>query len=234
MMPVSQHPPLPYLPTHHVEDTMLIDYAAGNLCEPVGLVVATHLALCPACRRAVADYEVVGGALLEDMAPEPLAAGSLEAMLAQLDDGEPAEAKPPERTSKRRPIAAPPVLPEPLRSYVGCDPAEIPWRPVIRGIDEFELPVRSGPTRTRLMRIRAGTAIPRHTHGGLELTLALAGGFHDQAGHYLRGDLSVSDPSVDHRPMADTDGDCLCLWVTEAPLRLTGPIGRLLNPFFRF
>jgi putative transcriptional regulator len=35
-------------------------------------------------------------------------------------------------------------------------------------------------------------------------------------------------------PTADDDGDCVCLAVTDAPLRLTGPIGRLFNPFIRF
>jgi putative transcriptional regulator len=31
--------------------------------------------------------------------------------------------------------------------------------------------------------------------------------------------------------VADEGQDCLCLAVTDARLRLTGPLGRLLNPF---
>ncbi len=49
-------------------------------------------------------------------------------------------------------------------------------------------------------------------------------------GHFLRGDLAEADGSVDHRPIADPGEDCLYLAVTDAPLRLTGPVGRLLNP----
>jgi putative transcriptional regulator len=84
------------------------------------------------------------------------------------------------------------------------------------------------------MRIRAGVSMPQHTHKGREMTLVLAGGFTDDTGHFLRGDLSLTDGTVDHVPTADDDGDCVCLAVTDAPLRLTGPIGRLFNPFIRF
>ena len=45
--------------------------------------------------------------------------------------------------------------------------------------------------------------------------------------------MSEADSHVDHRPVADEDEDCLCLIVTDAPLRLTGWLGRLLNPFIR-
>jgi putative transcriptional regulator len=62
----------------------------------------------------------------------------------------------------------------------------------------------------------------------------LAGGFSDGDGHYVRGDLSFSDGEVDHSPRADDDGECICLTVTDAPLRLTGPLMRFLNPFVRF
>ena len=56
------------MPFHHPQDNLLVDYAAGSLDEPVGLLVATHLALCPDCRLKVSEYEKLGGALLEEMA----------------------------------------------------------------------------------------------------------------------------------------------------------------------
>ena len=77
------------------------------------------------------------------------------------------------------------------------------------------------------MRVRAGKAVPQHTHEGNELTLVLEGSFHDELGRYARGDLAITDPTVEHRPVADEGQDCLCLAVTDARLRLTGPLGRL-------
>ena len=74
-------------PSHHPGDTLLIDYAGGALCEGASLAVATHMAFCPACRHAVAEMEAIGGALLDDLEPEPLSAGCLEALMALLKSG---------------------------------------------------------------------------------------------------------------------------------------------------
>jgi len=65
----------------------------------------------------------------------------------------------------------------------------------------------------------------------MEMTLVLAGGFSDDFGHYRRGDLATADASVAHRPIADLDEECICLVVTDAPLYLTGRVGRVMNLF---
>ncbi len=76
--------------------------------------------------------------------------------------------------------------------------------------------------------------MPNHTHGGNEMTLVLAGGFSDDTGHYERGDVSIADDELVHTPVADPGEDCICLAVTDAPLKLTGPIGRIVNLFMRY
>ena len=63
------------VPVHHPSEARLLDYASGALPEPMALLIATHLALCPACRRTVAELEAVGGALLEALPPEPVGRG---------------------------------------------------------------------------------------------------------------------------------------------------------------
>ena len=55
------------MPVHHPSEALLLDYAAGNQDEPVSLLVATHLALCPACRATVERFETVGGAMIEEL-----------------------------------------------------------------------------------------------------------------------------------------------------------------------
>ena len=213
------------VPVHHPSEARLLDYASGALPEPMALLIATHLALCPACRRTVAELEAVGGALLEALPPEPVAEDSLARLLARLDRLEPAAPAAPAS------LAAAPILPQPLCDYVGSLD-QVAWRhfgPVaearlLTGFEQFT---------TRLLRVGPGSALPHHTHVGSELALVLQGGFSDTTGHYLRGDVSEADSHVDHRPVADADEDCLCLIVTDAPLRLTGWLGRLLNPFIR-
>jgi len=61
----------------------------------------------------------------------------------------------------------------------------------------------------------------------------LRGSFSDADGRYQEGDFLVRGPDDEHRPVAAADGDCLCLAVMDAPIRLGGLLGRLANPFLR-
>ncbi len=215
-------------PTHHPTDERLLEYASGAAPEPVALLVATHLALCPLCRHEAEELESLGGALLEDLPPEPMAAESLQQVLARTER--------PEEPSEREPAArvdrADPMVPQPLRGYLDAPLSELPWRRV-GPIGEMQLLPEFPGLTTRLLWIRAGTAVPSHTHEGSELTLVLKGSFADEKERYLRGDVEEADSHIDHRPIADRDEDCICLAITDAPIKLTGRFGRLLNPFVR-
>lgn len=216
-------------PTHHPEPDMLMSYASGSLAEPMALLVATHLALCPRCRRQVMQYEVIGGALLEELPKEPVSTTALQQVLQRIQQ--------PSRTPEEAGSAVPPpreerLLPQPLRDYLGTDLDRLVWRG--RGkLREYRLLPQHDGFRTRLLKIRGGAAMPWHTHVGSELTMVFAGGFTDAHGHYRRGDVAVADATVDHRPVADMGEDCICLAVTDAPLRLTGFGAGLLNIFIK-
>jgi putative transcriptional regulator len=212
------------IPTHHPNEERLLDYASGALPEPLALLVATHLALCPVCRRTSRELEALGGALLETVTPEPLAADSLEHTLARLDQPAPEATLPPPGGDT--------TLPQPLRSYLGDGLDCLPWRRLGPIAEVRLLPAFKGLT-TRLLWARAGAAVPGHTHASSEMTLVLRGGFTDESGHFVCGDVEEADGSVDHRPIADEGEDCICLAVTDGPLRLTSRFGRLLNPFLR-
>lgn len=208
-------------PGYHPSPELLMDYASGALPEPVALLVATHASLCPACQAEIERLEALGGALFDSLDGEPLDAGSLDRALARLDlpDGPPVPAAA---------EAGDPRVPRPLRGYLGKSLGELDWKK--RGsVEEAALLTGHAGIKTRLLRIKGGTALPQHTHEGTEYTLLLAGGFSDAAGHYVKGDVAVADASVDHRPVADPGEDCLCLAVTDAPLRLTGRFGRYFN-----
>ncbi len=218
------------MPHFHPTEELLQAYAAGHLEEPLALLVATHSALCPQCRKQIADLERVGGALLDSLDPSAVSDSSLDAVLSQLDDA-PVEFDIP--LSKAQGETADLRVPQPLRDYLAGSLDEIEWRS--RGpVAEVPLLPEQEAFKTRLLKIKAGAAVPQHTHEGAEITMVLSGGFTDSHGHYLRGDVAVADTSVDHRPVADPGEDCLCIAVTDAPLRLTGPVGRWLNYFVRF
>jgi putative transcriptional regulator len=211
----------------HPAPELLIDYAAGALPEGPSLVIATHLALCPDCRREVARLEALGGALLESACEElPVSASCREQVMARLDTSAPMASEPVDLFLCR-------VLPAPLRHYVGCGLGDIKWEKLTRTVERVELGgCHEG--RAQLLRIKAGAPMPKHTHGGLEYTLVLQGNFRDESGLYRRGDLAVCDGSVTHAPVAGETEDCVCLVVTEGPLKLSGLMGKLISPFVRF
>src|ERR1700675_878803 len=71
---------------HHPSDVTLGAFASGTLDEARAVVVATHVAVCPQCRRAIRAFEHLGGAQLDATAPaEEMSAGALERAMARLD-----------------------------------------------------------------------------------------------------------------------------------------------------
>lgn len=216
---------------HHPADELLLDYAAGALGEGPALAVATHAAMCAECQEQVAVLEGVGGALLESIVGEPVADDLLDRTLAMLD----------------APVADPVAVmrvdddgseqvPEPLLSYIGRGLAHLAWRRVggiMTAVEEARLPLAAKNIKVALMRLKAGSLMPMHSHRGNEYTLVLDGGFSDGGHQYGPGDFVARDPSHEHQPVVDDDGECLCLVVLDAPLRLSGAMGRIINPFLR-
>ncbi|WP_375450679.1 ChrR family anti-sigma-E factor [uncultured Devosia sp.] len=209
---------------HHLNDDLVVSYAAGALSEGWSIAVATHLALCPSCRRRLAAAEAIGGSLLENLPAKVPAASSWDAVRARLSTPDVSDAPPA--------FPSTPVLPQPLRDYVGGDLGSVRWQALGKGASQLRIRTRDRSTQVRLLRIPAGRPVPEHTHGGRELTLVLSGSFHDGDGAtiFARGDIEDADASLTHTPTATPQGDCICLAVTDAPLRFSSWIVRLVQP----
>jgi len=208
---------------YHISDDLLVAYEAGGLAEGWSLAVATHLALCPHCRARSRQAAAIGGALIELLPPAEIEEDALASVLARLGSVEPAGRTPPVVGGSR-------VIPDPLRSYVG-DLPDIRWRRL--GMNSRHLLVETGDplTRVRLLCIPAGESVPEHGHRGRELTLVLAGRLIDGDVSFVRGDLEDADEALEHHPVAGPEEDCICLAVTNAPLRFKSRFVRLIQPF---
>jgi len=209
---------------HHLTDDLLMAYAAGSLPEAFDLMVATHLSLCDHCRARAESFDAVGGHVLDEPSEATqMAEGSLAATMALIANGAPTP-KP------GRPSGS--VLPAPLQDYVGGDVNAIRWKPIGMGVKQAILPTTREAT-ARLLFIPAGTAVPDHSHNGIELTMVLQGAFSDEVDHFARGDVEIADQDLHHTPTADITGDCICLAVTDAPLKFSKLMPRLFQPFLR-
>lgn len=211
---------------HHPSEELLLDYASGALGEGWSLAIATHLALCPACRTVVAEMEALGGSLLETIAPERLPDAAFDAVMARLDQA-PATSDPATKPPAGERM---PVLPQPLRRYAGGDVDVLNWRRLGLGAYQLLIPTADARVTARLLRIPAGKPVPAHTHRGLELTLVLAGAFSDFTGRYARGDFQEADETLEHQPHAAEGEDCYCLAVTDAPLSFKSLAARIAQP----
>jgi putative transcriptional regulator len=214
--------------THRPPEELLLGYASGSLPEPIALAVAAHAALCPETARQIRRLEGIGGTLLDGIAPAEMKADALDRALAQLDRTEPAPPKPIATPATRA------LLPAPVWPYIKGDLNNLAWRRRSADIDTAELITDSGKRSAFLLRVKAGHPVPRHTHRGLELTLVLTGAYCDAANCFVRGDIQIADPTIDHQPLAQEGEECICLVALEAPIWFTGPVGRLANPFVKF
>lgn len=207
---------------HHLNDDLLLDYAAGRLSEGWSLAVACHLAMCPQCREQLALAEATAGVMLEELAPVEGPDDSWEQLKARL-----VTAPQDNATPIRRPASA--TLPEPLRSYVGGDLDAIKWRN-LGNAKQVLIKTDDPSTQVRLLCIAAGKPVPEHSHGGRELTVVLKGSFHDEVDRFGPGDIEDADGSLTHQPVADEHEDCICLAITDAPLKFSSRLVRLVQP----
>ena len=208
---------------HHLSDQLLMAYSAGQLPEAFNLVAATHLSMCDECRAALGAFDAVGGAMVECANEVPVADASLEATLALI------ALQKPVADARAREAG---IFPAPLADYVGGDLNAVKWRSIGMGVRQAILPTEKGAS-VRLLHIPAGQSMPDHGHRGRELTLVLQGAFSDGVGSYNRGDLDIETEKTQHTPVAEAGLPCICLSATDAPLRFTGFIPRMLQPLFK-
>lgn len=224
---------------HHPGEETLLAYAAGTLEESTSIMVATHLSLCPACRATVRAAEAVGGELMETLQSMATVRTSVDDVLGLIDRPAPARTAATEVRSDVRVDSAAnsnqadTLLPQPLRQYVPGGIESLSWKWMGPGVRYARIFEDEQGARVGLMRIASGTRMPHHGHTDDEYTMVLAGGYTDSLGSYRRGDVESADTATVHQPVADDDGDCICLVVTRGELKPTGLFARLLQPLMR-
>jgi putative transcriptional regulator len=210
----------------HISDDILLGYAAGTLDEASSLLVATHLALCPHCRARNARADSLGGHLLDTMEASPVSATLRDAVLAKVRAGTAVA-----ETTRPIAVVANATLPDPLRSYLGGDIDSLQWKRLAPRVHQVSVPTADARSRARLLRFQSGLTVPAHGHNGRELTLVLSGSLCDRDTVLYRGDIAETDERTEHQPFAGAGEDCICLAVTDAPLRFKSTLARLLQPF---
>jgi putative transcriptional regulator len=236
-------------------DALLAGYAAGTLSVPMAALVAARLELKPADRAFVSALEAAYGVFLEEI--EPVALSERDRKLAEILTSENGRGQ--ARASSLRSALngetfngrsylgtnypdedeaeiidtvshglSGRTLPMSLQKLIGRELEDLSWRAAGNGIKQSIISA-DGMEEVSLVNWRAGHRTPTHGHFGLEAMLVLKGGFSDGIGEYRRGDVSVADESIEHKPIALPGEDCVVYVVREAPVKILGTMNRFIQ-----
>lgn len=206
-----------------LQDEWLLSYAAGALNPGRSLMVAAHLAYHDDLQEVVADAESVGGALLESMRSPDVSDQVLEQLMARLDDAAPEEISPVATDGRS--------YPQPLIDFIGTDMDSLNWRFMGPGMHNARLWNGPNDERLWLLKARGGIMVPEHGHNGEEWTLVLKGSYQTKLGQYGAGEIDIVNDDIIHQPIIDPDEECICLVMTEGPIRMQSLVGKLAQPF---
>ena len=213
--------------THHVSDELLLDYSSGALSEAWSIAVAAHLSKCSHCRATYSELEEVGGALLTGSSAGDVSDDIFENVLERLDDDKGFSA---EEAKKNAEWAGSFGIPTVVADYLPTNSTNLPWKSLGLGVNQIVLDTKDKSATARLLKIPAGKKVPHHSHHGRELTVVFSGGFTDVTGDYGPGDIQELGGDVEHQPWVREGEDCICLAVTDAPLKFSNVAVRLAQP----
>ena len=213
--------------THHLSEELLLDYSSGALSEAWSIAVAAHLSKCPRCRASHAKLEEIGGSLLTDSTPEELSDDIFSNVLDRLDE---VGASVGNEIRKNVGWASSYGIPSVVADYLAADTEKLPWKSLGLGVSQVVLETKDKSATARLLKIPAGKKVPHHSHNGRELTVIFSGGFTDETGSYGPGDIQEIHGNIEHQPWVRDGEDCICLAVTEAPLKFSNVAVRLAQP----
>ncbi len=217
--------------TEMTSEQLLMRYAAGALPPYESMMMAAHIALNEVARRRFKAYEAEGGRMVETLDPVSVTSACLNNVLSIIECGFATAPAPAKKEVSQD-------IPAPFRQLLekNCKNTQLVWETLADGVAKIDISLCGTEPRQRklrLLRLAPNRQTPVHGHHGYELTLVLEGSFADETGRYVQGDLIVLDnPELHHSPRAEAMG-CICLTLTQAPLRFTDPLVQLMNLFRR-
>lgn len=193
---------------------LLIEYASGCMDEAHALVIATHMALSPPARKIVADYEAVGGSLLNTHCkPVAMKEDARKCVMDKLEKLIPPCAPAPcskQGKNFSRDFLATPVC---LEKYI----ESTTWMTGDGGQKIIHVKTSCSGSKAHLVKITAQETVTPDTTRTGEIAVILQGALIHHAQSYKRGDLLILEKSVATTLLADSNDDCVIFTVRPSP-----------------
>lgn len=196
-------------------EQVLTDFALGKLSPAKHMVVRCQREMSLEVTSQLAFQEQIAAAFIEDIPSEELSTDFLAKALAELPQAD-----------NRNYMIDPDDLPPSLRNILGHKIQEMEWKNLVPGLALHDILGTSkyDTERLYLMKAGAGKKMPVHSHTGEEWTLILSGSYRIEDEQYSPGDLHIVDQDKTHQPIVDGEDDCICLVMTQGPLKPKGLI----------
>ena len=222
---------------------LLFEYAAGVLDEARRFMIDAHMQMSEHCKKDVELCEDLGGYLLvKDCGQAKMANDARDKMMAMLDKEVCQESKVCDDAQGQcmytvamlKSLGLSGELIEYLEQSCrsGCHPSG--WSKWNKKIKFMPVDAACSQSKIRLVRIAAGTQVPKHSHNGDEMTLVIKGHLADEYGEYGPGDLVVRQDGEMHAPKVSDEEDFICLSLTYHPVKMKCMFRRVFNIFHRF
>jgi len=213
--------------SHNVvmDEDIITDYAAGKLSPAKHIMVACQSEISDAVAQRIAFQEGLAASMLEQGTSEPLSPLFMGNALAAL----------PQQTHNHPPAAPAPsggLAPQSLRHMLGHGLKDMQWKSMVPGVAVHDVlgnrHTKDGD-RLYLLKAKGGMKMPQHSHNGEEWTLILTGSYTIGDTRYARGDLHIEDETETHAPHIDEGEDCICLVMTQGPLKMQGWLPKMVQ-----
>jgi len=209
----------------HPSSDQLIEFSSGTGSTALSIAISTHLHFCVECRRQVAEVESTAAVLFEQQATPAVPETSFNQLMQRIQS----EPQPMINVKEKSPTRFPPVI----EKLIKRDTESLTWQRPMKNLRVSKLLTDETGFILGLHHMKSGGRVPHHTHRGNEISVVIEGGFSDAMGSYGPGDFIHLSKEHHHSPQADADGDCWLVSIVEAPVKITGPLGWIVNPFLK-
>lgn len=208
-----------------LDDDAITDYALGALSPAKHVMLACQSEISDAVAERVAFQEDLAASLIEDGASQSLSPLFMGNVLANLPPQESAN-------ENKASEASYGLAPKSLRHMLGHGLKDMKWKSLVPGVAVHDI---MGDRKTKdgdrlyLLKAKGGMKMPDHSHNGEEWTLILTGSYTVGDKRFTRGDMHIEGEDEIHAPHIDEGEDCICLVMTQGPLKMQGWLPKVVQ-----
>jgi len=208
-----------------LDEDAITDYALGTLSPAKHVMLACQSEISEAVADRVAFQEDIAASLIEEGTGESLSPLFMGNVLANLPPQEGANENSASETADG-------LAPKSLRHMLGHGLKDMQWKSLIPGVAVHDIMGNRKTVdgdRLYLLKAKGGMRMPDHSHNGEEWTLILTGSYTVGDKRFTRGDMHIEGEDETHAPHIDEGEDCICLVMTQGPLKMQGWLPKVVQ-----